>query len=61
MLDLKILGLDHIVLRTERLDEVLSFYRDKLGLPLERELRAQPGMLSECPRLSASSSSTPAR
>lgn len=39
MLDLAILGLDHIVLRTERLDEVLSFYCDKLGLVLERELR----------------------
>jgi glyoxylase I family protein len=39
MLDLKILGLDHVVLRTERLDDVLSFYCDKLGLVLERELR----------------------
>lgn len=33
-----ILGLDHVVLRTERLEETLAFYRDKLGLPMERVL-----------------------
>jgi glyoxylase I family protein len=34
----KITGLDHVVLRTRKLDEVLSFYRDKLGCPVERTL-----------------------
>jgi catechol 2,3-dioxygenase-like lactoylglutathione lyase family enzyme len=34
----KITGLDHVVLRTERLAEVLAFYRDKLGCPVERTL-----------------------
>ncbi len=28
-------GLDHIVLRTERLEETLAFYRDALGCPIE--------------------------
>jgi len=32
-------GLDHVVLRTERLEEVLSFYRDALGCPMERVLK----------------------
>lgn len=31
-------GLDHVVLRTARRDEVLAFYRDKLGCPVERTL-----------------------
>jgi catechol 2,3-dioxygenase-like lactoylglutathione lyase family enzyme len=34
----KITGLDHVVLRTKKLDEVLGFYRDKLGCPVERTL-----------------------
>jgi len=34
----KITGLDHVVLRTKKLDEVLAFYRDKLGCPVERTL-----------------------
>lgn len=34
----KITGLDHVVLRTRKLDQVLAFYRDKLGCPLERTL-----------------------
>lgn len=33
-----IIGLDHVVLRTERLEEVLAFYRDALGCPIERVL-----------------------
>lgn len=36
---IEVKGLDHVVLRTERLTEVLGFYRDKLGLPVERTLR----------------------
>jgi glyoxylase I family protein len=35
---IEVKGLDHIVLRTERLEEVLAFYRDKLGLPVERTI-----------------------
>ncbi|HEY8516506.1 MAG TPA: VOC family protein [Candidatus Binatia bacterium] len=31
-----VVGLDHVVLRTKKLAEVLAFYRDKLGLPVER-------------------------
>jgi catechol 2,3-dioxygenase-like lactoylglutathione lyase family enzyme len=31
-------GLDHVVLRTRKLDEVLRFYRDKLGVPVERTI-----------------------
>jgi len=36
---LPIKGLDHVVLRTSRLDEVLAFYRDALGCPMERALK----------------------
>lgn len=32
-------GLDHVVLRTDRLEELLAFYRDKLGFPIEREIK----------------------
>jgi glyoxylase I family protein len=35
---LEALGLDHIVLRTERLEEVLAFYRDRFGFPIERAI-----------------------
>jgi len=34
----RINGLDHVVLRTSRKDEVLAFYRDKLGCPVERTI-----------------------
>jgi catechol 2,3-dioxygenase-like lactoylglutathione lyase family enzyme len=34
----RIRGLDHVVLRTGRKDDVLAFYRDKLGCPVERTL-----------------------
>jgi|EndMetStandDraft_7_1072992.scaffolds.fasta_scaffold673824_1 catechol 2,3-dioxygenase-like lactoylglutathione lyase family enzyme len=34
----RINGLDHVVLRTARRDDVLAFYRDKLGCPVERTL-----------------------
>lgn len=35
---LAVRGIDHVVLRTERLAEVLAFYRDRLGLALERQI-----------------------
>lgn len=38
MKPIPIRGLDHIVLRAERLEETLAFYRDKLGLPVERAI-----------------------
>ena len=31
----RINGLDHVVLRTGKRDEVVAFYRDKLGCPVE--------------------------
>jgi catechol 2,3-dioxygenase-like lactoylglutathione lyase family enzyme len=37
---IEIRGLDHVVLRTHKVDEVLAFYRDKLGCPVERTLEA---------------------
>jgi catechol 2,3-dioxygenase-like lactoylglutathione lyase family enzyme len=36
----QVTGLDHVVLRTDRLPEVLAFYRDALGLPVERTIEA---------------------
>ncbi len=35
----EVVAIDHIVLRTRRIDEVLGFYRDILGLPQERILK----------------------
>ena len=37
---LKILGIDHIVLRTARTQQMLEFYQHVLGCSLERELPA---------------------
>lgn len=34
----KITGVDHVVLRTKKIGEVLAFYRDKLGCPVERTI-----------------------
>jgi len=34
----KITGVDHVVLRTRKIGEVLAFYRDKLGCPIERTI-----------------------
>jgi len=34
----KITGVDHVVLRTTKIEEVLGFYRDKLGCPVERTI-----------------------
>ncbi len=41
---IKIIGIDHIVLRTTRLDEMLAFYRDILGCQIERELAPEFGL-----------------
>ena len=38
---LRIVGLDHVVLRCARLDETMAFYTEALGCTLEREL---PGL-----------------
>lgn len=38
--DFKILGLDHVVLRTTRRAAMLAFYRDVLGCPLEKHNEA---------------------
>ena len=37
---MRVTGLDHVVLRTKKLDEVLRFYRDVLDLPIERTIEA---------------------
>ncbi|MDG1205144.1 MAG: VOC family protein [Pseudomonadales bacterium] len=34
---IEIIGLDHIVLRTQNLDLMLRFYQETLGCPIERE------------------------
>lgn len=34
----RIRGLDHVVLRTRRIEAVLRFYRDLLGCPVERTI-----------------------
>ncbi|WP_448566862.1 VOC family protein [Thalassotalea ganghwensis] len=39
-----ILGIDHIVLRTDKLDEMLSFYCDVLGCDVERETDDELGL-----------------
>ncbi len=38
MAAIPIRGLDHIVLRTNRLEQILAFYRDALGCPMDRVL-----------------------
>ena len=42
---LSIVGLDHVVLRIRDLDAALGFYRDVLGLAIERELPAELGLV----------------
>ena len=57
MAELRVLGLDHVVLRVRDLDAALGFYRDLLGCPVERELaelglhqlRAGSGMIDLVP------------
>ena len=41
---LTIKGLDHIVLRTENLTQMLNFYTRVLNCPIERELPAEVGL-----------------
>ncbi|MGI9279172.1 MAG: VOC family protein [Endozoicomonas sp.] len=41
---LKILGIDHVVLRTDRLDAMLDFYCDLLGCSLERKTSEETGL-----------------
>ena len=38
MARLKVAGIDHVVLRTRKIDEVLRLYRDVLDLPVERTI-----------------------
>ena len=40
MASVQITGVDHVVLRTAKLDATLRFYRDALGLPVERTIEA---------------------
>ena len=42
---IEIAGLDHIVLRTSRMDEMLHFYGTVLGCPIERELSPEFGLV----------------
>jgi catechol 2,3-dioxygenase-like lactoylglutathione lyase family enzyme len=42
---IEIAGLDHIVLRTSRMPEMLHFYSEVLGCPIERELPAEFGLV----------------
>jgi glyoxylase I family protein len=42
---IEIYGLDHIVLRTSRMDEMLHFYGTVLGCPVERELSPEIGLV----------------
>lgn len=38
-------GIDHVVFRTTRMQEMLNFYRDFLGCPLERQLDESVGLV----------------
>jgi catechol 2,3-dioxygenase-like lactoylglutathione lyase family enzyme len=42
---IEITGLDHIVLRTSNMEQMLHFYRDILGCPVERELPPELGLV----------------
>ena len=42
---IEIFGLDHIVLRTSHMEEMLHFYGTVLGCPVERELSPEFGLL----------------
>lgn len=42
---IEIHGLDHVVLRTTRMDEMLHFYGTVLGCPIERELPVEFGLV----------------
>jgi glyoxylase I family protein len=42
---IEIAGLDHVVLRTSHMDEMLHFYSTVLGCPIERELSPEFGLV----------------
>ena len=42
---MKIAGIDHIVLRTSKLRDMLDFYCDVLGCSLERETSSETGLV----------------
>lgn len=42
---IEIAGLDHIVLRTSRMEEMLHFYGSVLGCPVERALAPEVGLV----------------
>ena len=42
---IEITGLDHIVLRTSHMEEMLHFYSTILGCPIERELSPEFGLV----------------
>lgn len=44
-ISIDIRSIDHIVLRTTDMEAMLSFYRDLLGCPVERELAAEVGLV----------------
>jgi glyoxylase I family protein len=41
---LQVLAIDHIVLRTTKLDEMIKFYREVLGCTIERETPKNTGL-----------------
>ena len=41
---IEVAGIDHIVLRTEKLQEMLNFYCNILGCKIERETSAETGL-----------------
>jgi len=42
---IEVMAIDHIVLRTDRMDEMIAFYRDVLGCPVERETAPETGLV----------------
>lgn len=42
---LRIRGLDHVVIRTNHMDDLLQFYGEVLGCPVERELSPDLGLV----------------
>ncbi len=42
---IKVIGLDHVVYRTSKLDKMLAFYCDVLGCHIERELPPELGLV----------------
>jgi len=42
---IQVLGLDHIVIRTSKLEQMLEFYSDFLACPIERKLEDSVGLI----------------